>query len=85
MDRNRAVVDFSVRNQFTLAEGEEDEDSISLQIKKSRRWGQKSKCPSASLLLTPAFCVDSVLGSLVLGGHGESGTGVNIMYRDILV
>ena len=51
VDRNRAVIDFSVRNHFTLSDGDEDEDSIRLQIKKSTRWGKKSRCPPSSPIL----------------------------------
>ena len=43
VEEKRAVLDFSVRNHFTLQEGQELEDTISMQIKKRQRWGRKSK------------------------------------------
>ena len=43
VEENRAVLDFSVRNHFTLREGPELQHTISMQIKKRQRRGRKSK------------------------------------------
>ena len=43
VEEKRAVLDFSVRNHFTLREGQELQDTINMQIKKRQRWGRKSK------------------------------------------
>ena len=46
-NRNREVLDFSLRSDFSLTEGKEEDEMIRMQIKKSRGLGKKSKssCP----------------------------------------
>ena len=47
--KNRVVLDFSTKSRFILTEGKEEEERISMQIKKSRGLGRKSKLFRSSL------------------------------------